>query len=79
MNDSYDIPSEPRLSNNLHLSRPTPRSRSKNKQRKRLSPTAAATTKCLGLDETVPFDGRNERKQDISLRKICFLDAMHAN
>ncbi len=59
MNDSYDIPSEPRLSNILHLSRPPPpQSRTKMKQKKRLSPLSSDITPMfLGLDDTVPLDG----------------------
>ena len=59
MNESYDIPSEPRLSNTLYLNRPTPHSRTKMKQRKRLPPTLPdATPLFLGLDDTVPLDGK---------------------
>jgi hypothetical protein len=59
MNDSYDIPSEPRLSNTLHLSRPIPQSRTKMKQKKRLPPSPPdATPIALGLDDTVPLDGK---------------------
>ncbi|UJR28095.1 hypothetical protein I4U23_009350 [Adineta vaga] len=57
MNESYDIPSEPRLSNILHLNRPTPQSRTKMKLKKRLPPTPPdATSVYLGLDDTVPLD-----------------------
>jgi len=63
MNDSYDIPSEPRLSNALHLSRPIPQSRTKMKQKKRLPPTPPDTTPVfLGLDDTVPLDGKQSLK-----------------
>jgi hypothetical protein len=59
MNDSYDIPSEPRLSHALHLGRPTPQLRTKMKQKKRLPPTPPDTTPIfLGLDDTVPLDGK---------------------
>ena len=61
MNDSYDIPSEPRLSNALHLTRPTPQSRTKMSHKKRLPPTPPdGSSMVLGLDDTVPLDG-NER------------------
>ncbi|CAF3591202.1 unnamed protein product [Adineta steineri] len=57
MNDSYDIPSEPRLSNTLYLNRPTPQSRTKMKLKKRLPPTPPDTLPVfLGLDDTVPLD-----------------------
>ncbi|CAF0775359.1 unnamed protein product [Rotaria sordida] len=57
MNDSYDIPSEPRLSNTLQLSRPPPQSRTKMKQKQKLPSTPSDTTPIfLGLDDTVPFD-----------------------
>lgn len=58
MNDSYDIPSEPRLSNVLHLSRPIPQSRTKMSQKKRLPPTPPeGSLMLLSLDDTVPLDG----------------------
>lgn len=57
MNDSYDIPSEPRLSNSLHLNRPTPQSRTKMKQKKRSPPLPPDVTPFLSLDDTVPLDG----------------------
>ncbi|CAF2731513.1 unnamed protein product [Rotaria sp. Silwood2] len=56
MNDSYDIPSEPRLSNTLQLSRPPPQSRTKMKQKKILPSTPDTTPNLLGLDDTVPLD-----------------------
>lgn len=58
MNDSYDLPSEPRLSNALHLSRPIPQSRTKMSQKKRLPPTPPDVASILlSLDDTVPLDG----------------------
>lgn len=61
MNESYDLPSEPRLSNTLHLNRPTPQSRFKTKQTRRLPPPTPTDliTSALGLDDTVPLDGKN--------------------
>ncbi|CAF3289073.1 unnamed protein product [Rotaria socialis] len=57
MNDSYDIPSEPRLSNNLQLSRPPPQSRTKMKSKKKLLFTPSDSTPIsLDLDDTVPLD-----------------------
>lgn len=56
MNDSYDIPSEPRLSNTIQLSRPPPQSRTKIRQKKKLP--SEANTVFLGLDDTVPLDGK---------------------
>jgi hypothetical protein len=59
MDDSYNLPSEPRLSNTLHLSRPTPRARTKMTQKRRLPPTPPDTTPIfLNLDDTVPLDGK---------------------
>ncbi|CAF3403123.1 unnamed protein product [Rotaria sp. Silwood1] len=57
MNDSYDIPSEPRLSNTLQLSRPPPQSRTRMKQKMKLPSTPSEITPIfLGLDDTVPLD-----------------------
>ena len=67
MNESYDIPSEPLLSNTLHLTRATPRSRSKTRQSKRRpppTPVDPSTEPSLGLDDTVPLDGKRDLKID---------------
>lgn len=59
MNDSYDIPSEPRLSNTFQRSRPPPpKARAKMKQKKRFFANNDTTTIFLGLDDTVPLDGK---------------------
>jgi len=64
MNDSFDLPSEPRLCNALHLTRPTPQSRTKMKQKKRLPPTPPESLPVfLGLDDTVPLDGNKIKHQ----------------
>ena len=68
MNDSYDIPSEPRLSNILQLSRPPPQSRTKMKQKKKLQTIPSDTESIfLGLDDTVPLDGKQSL---ITIRSI---------
>lgn len=61
MNDSYDIPSEPRLSNELHLNRPIPQARSKMKQKKRTPPRPpdSPSSSVLGLDDTMPLEGNS--------------------
>ena len=68
MSESYDIPSEPRLSNTLHLTRATPRSRSKTRQNKRLPPATPvdpSNEQFLGLDDTVPLDGKKDTHKSI--------------
>jgi hypothetical protein len=52
MNDSFDLPSEPRLSNSALKNRPIPpnvRTRMKQKNQKAVK---------IGLDDAVPLDGK---------------------
>ncbi len=48
---SFDLPSEPRLSNSILKNRPIPLARTKMKQRRKLNPS-------ISLDDPVPFDGK---------------------
>jgi hypothetical protein len=47
MDDSFDLPSEPRLSNSLLKNRPVPAARKRIKRKEN-----------IGLDDAVPLDGK---------------------
>jgi hypothetical protein len=51
MDYSFDLPSEPRLSNSIFKNRPVPLARTKMKQRNK-------TFLSIGLDDIVPLNGK---------------------
>jgi len=51
MDYSFDLPSEPRLSNSIFKNRPIPLARTKMKQRNK-------TFRSIGLDDIVPLNGK---------------------
>ncbi len=51
MDYSFDLPSEPRLSNSIFKNRPVPSARTKMKQRNKIFLP-------IDLDDTVPLDGK---------------------